>query len=64
MNVTTVLSFLLSIVFIIAGLLLMGYAFEAPGFELILFAAGAIAEFIGIAIPAVLWRLEDRKVHQ
>lgn len=60
MNVTTVLSFVLAMVLVVGGLVLMGYAFETPGFELIMFAAGAIAEFIGVAIPALLARSSTR----
>lgn len=56
MNATTVLSFVLAMVFIVGGLLLMGYAFETPGFEIIMFSAGAVAEFIGVAIPALISR--------
>ncbi|WP_413319829.1 hypothetical protein AA0Z99_04460 [Agrococcus sp. 1P02AA] len=64
MNVTTVLSFVLAIIFIVGGFLLMGYAFETPGFEIAMFAAGAIAEFIGVAVPALLWNLGQRKAQQ
>ncbi|GEK80561.1 hypothetical protein [Agrococcus baldri] len=61
MNATTVLSFVVAMVFVVGGLLLMGYSFETPGFELIMFSAGAVAEFIGVAIPALLARSVTRK---
>lgn len=64
MNVTTWLSFLLSMVFIVGGLLLMGYAFSTPGWEMLMFSAGAIAEFVGVAIPALLWSSNQRKSRQ
>lgn len=60
MNATTVLSFVLAMIFVVGGLLLMGYAFETPGWEILMFSAGAIAEFIGVAIPALLARRRDR----
>ncbi|WP_072313618.1 hypothetical protein [Agrococcus sp. Marseille-P2731] len=64
MNVTTVLSFVLAIIFVVGGFLLMGYAFETPGLEFALFAAGAAAEFIGFSLPPVMWRLSQRKTQQ
>ncbi len=60
MNVTTVLSFVLAMIFVVGGLLLMGYAFETRGWEILMFSAGAIAEFIGVAIPALLASRRDR----
>jgi hypothetical protein len=64
MNVTTVLTFLLSMVLLVGGLLLMAYSFEVPGWEGVLFTAGATAEFLAVAVPAVLWRREHRRTQQ
>lgn len=65
MNVTTVLSFVLAMVFVIGGLVLMGYAFDAPAeWRIWLFSAGAVAEFVGVAVPALLWQADRRKSQQ
>lgn len=64
MNVSTLLSFALAIVLYVGGLLLMGYAFETPGLELILFSAGMIAIFVGSAVPVLVWRAGQRRAQQ
>ncbi|WP_405216384.1 hypothetical protein [Agrococcus sp. Ld7] len=64
MNVTTVLTFLLAMVLFVGGLLLMGYAFDTPGLELIMFSAGLITLFIASAVPVLLWRAEHRRSQQ
>ncbi|MCR8670642.1 hypothetical protein [Agrococcus sp. HG114] len=60
-NPMTLLTFVVAMVFILGGLLLMGYAFETPGWEAVLFTAGAVSEFIGVAVPALLWQWENRR---
>lgn len=64
MNVTTVLTFVLAMVLFVGGLLVMGYAFDTPGLELLMFSAGLIMLFIASAIPALLWRAGHRRSQQ
>ncbi|WP_306233846.1 hypothetical protein [Agrococcus beijingensis] len=64
MNVTTVLTFLFSMVLLVGGLLLMAYSFEVPGWEGLIFTAGATAEFLAVAVPALLWGRENRRSQQ
>lgn len=64
MNVTTVLTFVLAMVLFVGGLLVMGYAFDTPGLELIMFSVGLIMLFVASAIPALHWRAGHRRSRQ
>lgn len=52
--------FALSFVLFIAGLVLMGYAFEVPGFELVMFGGGILVVGASIGIPAHVLKWAER----
>ena len=41
-----------SFVIFIGGLVMMGYSFEMPGYELVMFLGGILAVSLAVAIPA------------
>ena len=53
-------AFIVSFALFIGGLLLMGYAFDAPGFEFVMFAGGILLISLAVAIPAHVLKRADR----
>lgn len=49
-----------SFVIFVVGLLMMGYSFETPGFELVMFLGGILAVSLAIAIPAHVLKWIER----
>lgn len=50
----------LTILLFIGGLLLFGYAFDTPGYELIMFSGGIVAIAIAVAIPVQFLNRSER----
>lgn len=44
----------------VAGLLLMGYSFEVPGLELVMFLGGILVISLAVAIPAHVLKWVER----
>lgn len=55
-----VLAFVIAIVFFLGGMLLFGYAFEAPAAQAVIFFSGVIAVVVSLAIPFHILRGLDR----
>lgn len=53
-------AFIVSFALFIGGLLLMGYAFDAPGFEFVMFLGGILVISLAMAIPAHVLKRADR----
>ncbi|MDI2097746.1 hypothetical protein [Ruicaihuangia caeni] len=51
---------IVSIIIFIGGLLLMGYAFDTPGLELIMFLGGILAVTFSVLIPTQLLNRPER----
>ncbi len=50
----------LSFVIFVAGLLMMGYSFEMPGLELVMFLGGILVISLAVAIPAHVLKWIER----
>ncbi len=50
----------LSFVIFVAGLLMMGYSFEMPGLELVMFFGGILVISLAVAIPAHVLKWIER----
>ncbi len=55
-----VLAFVIAIVFFLGGMLLFGYAFEAPAAQAVIFFSGVIAVAVSLAVPFHILRGLDR----
>jgi hypothetical protein len=53
------IAFTASLVLFIGGIALFGYAFEAVGFEMLVFVAGIVAIVASIAIPFHVLKRSD-----
>jgi hypothetical protein len=53
------IAFTASLILFIGGIVLFGYAFNAVGFEILVFAAGIVAIVASIAIPFHLVKRTD-----
>jgi hypothetical protein len=49
-----------SFVIFLGGLVMMGYAFEMPGYELIMFLGGILAVSLAVAIPTHVLKWMER----
>jgi hypothetical protein len=49
-----------SFVIFIGGLVMMGYSFEMPGYELVMFLGGILAVSLAVAIPAHVLKWMER----
>lgn len=49
-----------SFVIFVAGLLMMGYAFDMPGYELVMFGGGILVISVAVAIPAHVLKWLER----
>ena len=49
-----------SFVIFVVGLLMMGYSFEVPGYELVLFLGGILVISLAVAIPAHILKWVER----
>ena len=49
-----------SFVVFVAGLLLMGYSFEVPGLELVMFLGGILVISLAVAIPTHILKWVER----
>lgn len=53
-------AFVVSLAIFVGGLVLMGYAFYMPGYELIAFIGGILAVSFAVAIPVHVLKRIDR----
>ena len=51
---------LFSFLVFLAGLVLMGYSFEVPGYELVMFLGGILVISVAVAIPAHVLKWMER----
>jgi hypothetical protein len=49
-----------SFVIFVAGLLMMGYSFEMPGYELVMFLGGILVISLAVAIPTHVLKWLER----
>ena len=49
-----------SFVIFVVGLLMMGYSFDTPGYELLMFLSGILVISIAVAIPAHVLKWIER----
>ena len=52
--------FLFSFLLFLGGLVLMGYSFETPGYELVMFAGGILMSSLAVVIPMHVLKWADR----
>jgi len=55
-----IVAFVISFIVFAGGLFLMGYSFETPGYELVMFLGGILAVSLSVAIPAHVLKRTDR----
>lgn len=53
-------AFVVAVAIFIGGLLLMGYSFYMPGYELVAFIGGVLAVALSVAIPVHILHRVDR----
>lgn len=53
-------AFVVAVAIFIGGLLLMGYSFYMPGYELVAFIGGVLAVSLSVAIPVHVLHRVDR----
>lgn len=55
-----IVAFVFSFLVFIGGLVLLGYSYEAAGYEVVMFVGGIIAVAVAIAIPVHVLKRADR----
>lgn len=54
-----VIAFIVALGLFIGGLVIMGYAFFVPGFELVMFLGGILLSSLGVALPIHILKRVD-----